>query len=123
MRRSSELGAVQPNARQFQLFVYGHTHQAEDVFTPMEGTLDNWRPSAINTGAWHRVIHPADLEKWRGNRTHASVLSAQPSALPACYSFVAVPPYDSKPVARLQYWTQTAGRWSAADACSSTTPQ
>jgi hypothetical protein len=120
--RSRELASVQSNAREFQLFVFGHTHEAESTFQPMQDTLSEWQPTAINTGAWQRVIHPVDLEKWRGSRPHGVVLAAQPSALPQCYSLVIVPPYQTNTAAQLQYWTQTSGRWGLADSCSWTPP-
>jgi len=112
------LATVQRNATEFQLFVFGHTHEAESAFTTMQGTLSEWQPIAINTGAWQRVISAEDLETWRAGRRRGDVLSAQPDALPPCYSVVVVRPYKSKPTAQLRYWTRRGGSWQLANACS-----
>jgi UDP-2,3-diacylglucosamine pyrophosphatase LpxH len=121
-KRSQELKQAQPGASEFQLFVFGHTHQAEDAFRPMQGTGSDWQPVAINTGAWQRVIEPVDLEEWRGARAEAAVLTAQPEELPPCYSLVVVGPYAAKPTPRLRYWTLRNGRWQLAESCRWTPP-
>jgi UDP-2,3-diacylglucosamine pyrophosphatase LpxH len=120
--RSRELAGSQPNAREFQIFVYGHTHAAETSFAPKASTFAPWQPIAINTGAWQRVIDPVDLERWRAGRPHGTVLGAQPSDLPACYSLVLVRPYQAKATAELKFWAQTTGRWQLMDSCPGWTP-
>src|SRR5262249_45091787 len=115
--RSRELATVQPNAQSFQLFVFGHTHQAESKFSPLQATLGAWQPTAINTGAWQRLIAPVALERWRETCSESSVLTAQPAALPPCYSVVVVPPYSGPPAARLRYWAERSGKWLFTDSC------
>jgi len=119
--RSEELKQVQPNAQKFQLFIFGHTHEAQSPFEPMSG-LSRWQPIVINTGAWQRVISPEALERWRGARPASVVLSALPEALPPCYSVVVVEPYQVSPKASLRYWTNRDGRWQFADSCRWTPP-
>ena len=119
--RSDGLSQVQPNAQKFQLFIFGHTHEAQSPFEPMSG-LSTWQPIVINTGAWQRVISPEALERWRGARPASAVLSELPEALPPCYSVVVVEPYQISPNASLRYWTNRDGRWQFADSCRWTPP-
>lgn len=119
-----EVASAQQNRRALQLFIYGHTHAPESAFMPMAGNMDDWQPVAINTGAWQRVVHPEVLEKWREttHSSHGQALALQPSALPACYSFVAVAPYAAAPNAQLAFWTQQGGPWQYAPSCPAVMP-
>jgi UDP-2,3-diacylglucosamine pyrophosphatase LpxH len=121
-KRFQEMSHAEPSAPKFQLFVFGHTHLAEDAFRPMQGTLSDWQLVAVNTGAWQRVIDPADLKEWQGARTEASVLTAEPEQLPPCYSVVVVRPYEARPTPQLLRWTLTSGRWELAESCRWTPP-
>jgi hypothetical protein len=112
-QRSRALG------REFAVFVYSHTHRADPGFSPLKG--GEWTPLVINTGAWQRVISPAELESLRSARglTHAEVLrTLQPEDLNACYSAVIVEPYTTRPDAKLRYWRRGAGgQWDFAEDC------
>jgi len=76
-------------------------------------------PIVMNTGAWQRTVNKDQLDALVGKRglKPNEVLKLQPEDLPACYPFIVVPPYNGKPVGKLQYWTQSGNSWTAQDSC------
>jgi len=119
------------------VYVHGHTHLADrsqatfnminaanilapEGFTPVRGSPT---PIAINGGAWQRIVTPNQLEEVReetglSDRDLMSGLTVE--RLPACYSFVLVPPYRDEPIPAVRYWRQSAGgRGALAENCGS----
>jgi len=43
--------------------------------------------------------------------------SLQPEDLPACYSFVRIPPYADAPAPAVRYWRQASGEWRMGESC------
>ena len=125
----SQQSKVGDAAPRFALFVYGHTHAADSGFDVASADGLDWRMRVVNTGAWQRVISPADLEKFRCSRPESEIIRLEPDALPAWYTAVVVRPYATKPDARLKYWVgKPDGTWAFADQqpplpdCPSPTP-
>jgi len=87
-------------------------------FSPVRGALT---PVVINGGAWNRTITPVQLERLKAERGvswHEFLQALQPEALPPCYSFVLIPPYDQEPAPAVRYWRQGSdGAWAVAPAC------
>jgi hypothetical protein len=118
------------------VFVWGHTHLPDrsqsganmisggllkipmEGFSPVRGAL---MPLVVNGGAWQRTITPVQLERVRAERTvsYADLLaSLKPEDLPACYSFVHIPPYVDQPAAAVRYWRMGADdRWQIGSGC------
>jgi len=118
------------------VFVIGHSHLADrtqssanmisggllkipmEGFSPVRGAL---MPVVINGGAWNRTITPVQLERLKAERGvswHEFLQALQPEALPPCYSFVLIPPYDQEPAPAVRYWRQGSdGAWAVAPAC------
>lgn len=96
--------------RPFDVFVYSHTHLADAGFFPLNG---NWKPVALNTGAWQRVISREQLEDEMRKRqlTPRDVLTTLTlDDLPPCYSVVLVDPYSDAPNPLLHWWKVDASR-------------
>jgi UDP-2,3-diacylglucosamine pyrophosphatase LpxH len=111
------------------VFVHAHTHLPDrsqaganmisggllkipmEGFSPIRGQLT---PLVINAGAWQRTVTPVQLDRLLTDRTLASL---QPDDLPACYSFVEIPPYRDSPVPRVRYWRQQGDQWAAGASC------
>jgi UDP-2,3-diacylglucosamine pyrophosphatase LpxH len=123
--------------RPFTVYLYGHTHLADSGFSPMADSYPDWNPRVLNTGAWQRVVTPADLERLRCLlRPDQSPIELQPEQLPACYSAVFVRPYggsanasgnvngsDARPRPELLFWGARApDQWSLASTCPWTPP-
>ncbi|MGJ7609375.1 MULTISPECIES: metallophosphoesterase [unclassified Variovorax] len=104
-----------PGERAASLYVYGHTHRAVPAtavtLARMPGGVK--QVSFVNTGAFQRVASAEQIDAILRNangQAKRSVLDLQPEDLPACYTFVAVPPYESKPGATVMTWSRnTAG--------------
>lgn len=113
-------GKLMPG-KPFHIFVYSHTHHAEDVFSPVSGT---WKPLVVNTGAWQRLIKLGSLEKLKnakGWNDKQIMPNLHLEDMPACYSFVVIEPYKDVPAAALAFWAQnTDGSWSVVKDCEST---
>jgi hypothetical protein len=125
-----------PNAP--AVFAIGHSHLADraqsyanmisggllkipmEGFSPVRGALT---PVVINGGAWNRTITPVQLERLHtehGGSWPDFLRSLEPEALPPCYSFVLVPPYQKEPEPAVRYWRKDAAGVSAvAPACGS----
>jgi len=123
-----------PNAP--AVFAIGHSHLADraqsyanmisggllkipmEGFSPVRGALT---PVVINGGAWNRTITPVQLERLHiehGGSWPEFLRSLEPEALPSCYSFVVVPPYQKEPEPAVRYWRKdAAGVWAVAPAC------
>jgi UDP-2,3-diacylglucosamine pyrophosphatase LpxH len=127
--------AAETGGRAPDVFVHGHTHLADrsqynanmisggllkipmEGFSPVRGAL---LPIAINSGAWQRTITPAQYERLRSARSMSDdqlLGSLQPEDLPACYSFVRIPPYTDVPAPAVRYWRQAGGEWRMAESC------
>jgi UDP-2,3-diacylglucosamine pyrophosphatase LpxH len=101
----------------FDVFVYGHTHRAEDPFRPLAAERLGWNPWVFNTGAWQRVITPAELTQ--EGIPASQVLRRQPEALPACYTVVLVRPYSGgPPTAETLGWRFVDGVWKFGEPCA-----
>jgi hypothetical protein len=113
------------------VFVQGHTHLPDrsqaganmisggllkipmEGFSPARGQLT---PLVINAGAWQRTITPVQLDRILTERTFQSL---QPEDLPACYSFVEIPPYRDSPEPRVRYWRQESDQsWAVGAGCT-----
>jgi hypothetical protein len=109
--------------------VHGHTHLPDrsqarfndinggyDVvpegFSPVRGAFS---PVVIDGGAWQRTITPVQLDRLaaaRGIANAALLESLQPEDLPACYSFVLIPPAVAGGGAlapAVRYWRRNLG--------------
>jgi hypothetical protein len=117
--RANELHKAGLGNGEFQLFVYSHTHVAEREYSPFQHSASRWMPIVMNTGAWQRTVNKDQLDALVGKRglKPNEVLKLQPEDLPACYPFIVVPPYNGKPVGKLQYWAQSGNSWTAQDSC------
>lgn len=101
-----------------RLFVYGHTHKAESPFEVTADDANPWTFQVANTGAWQRVISPADLERLRCGRPQSEIIKLEPEALPPCYTAIVVKPYAKTPVPALRYWTlASTGQWTFSERC------
>lgn len=116
--RGRQLRETRPESWRFDLFVYGHTHEARSAFSPRRG---GWTPAAVNTGAWQRVADReqiAAIRKRLGNDGKpADLTSVRLEHLPACYSLVLVEPYTDSPSGLLHYWRQVDGTWQLEPDC------
>jgi hypothetical protein len=115
--------------------VHGHTHLADrsqarfndinggyDVvpegFSPVRGAFT---PVVIDEGAWQRTITPVQLNRLAASRGVAGrdlLESLQPEDLPACYSFVLIPPAVSERDAltpAVRYWRRAPGNGGVGD--------
>lgn len=102
--------------RPFDLYVYGHTHSA---YPAKELDVDDsWKVQVANTGAWQRIASPDEFKQLECNHSAAEVLRTSLHSLPACYPVVLVKPFDGKPAAQLQYWTESGGTWSLTSSCN-----
>lgn len=108
----------------FQVYIYGHTHQAHTARQPF-GNSPGWSPLMLNSGAWQRLAtrdQLAEIRNKRGIETWQTLLALGPEDLPACYSFIFVQPYaegqrgDIKP--ELLWWVRTGGGWRVLEGCS-----
>jgi hypothetical protein len=127
--------ATETGGRSPDVFVHGHTHLADrsqysanlisggllkipmEGFSPVRGAS---LPIAINSGAWQRTIAPAQYERLRTawSMSDDQLLgSLQPEDLPACYSFVRIPPYTDVPAPAVRYWRPVGGEWRMAESC------
>ncbi|MEO8502358.1 MAG: hypothetical protein ABI609_00525 [Acidobacteriota bacterium] len=94
----------------FQVYVYSHTHRAEDGFQPLSGA---WSPRVFNTGAWQRLVKRSDVEARRlaDKLPKAEVLTKYTlDDLPACYSFVTVSRPGFSINTRLERWVWDKGQ-------------
>jgi len=109
-RMSREIG------RQFDVYVYGHTHKA--VEPTSQKIASRRRVSIVNTGAFQRLVtvkQLTDLARSLNRPLPEIFAQLTPEQLPACYSFVRVAPYgDGIPKAELLWWTQSQGSWTEA---------
>lgn len=108
----------------FAAFIQSHTHLGDQNFAPLSGV---WKPVVANTGAWQRVIFPAQLEQIKKDRLQSDkdvLREFSLERLPRCYSFVWVEPYAERPAPALRYWRYTdGGNWDfAAPARGGITP-
>jgi UDP-2,3-diacylglucosamine pyrophosphatase LpxH len=104
----------------FDLYVYGHTHNA---LPPQSIRVDSsWTFEAVNSGAWQRIASPAQFKALACGRPAAMALQIPLDRLPACYSLVRVKPYAEKPSPELLYWSEAGGTGSLSPACSWTPP-
>lgn len=105
--------------RRFQVFIWSHTHEADQGFNPRQHESDGWNPIVVNTGAWQRTITAQQLAKLQADRklNDKQTLQLIPEDLPPCYPFVQVKPYQVGPVSNLQFWRKTAAGWSQGDDC------
>jgi Calcineurin-like phosphoesterase len=91
---------------QFQVFVYGHTHNAGNMGpVPVKG---EWSVHLLNSGAWQRTISSEQhnrLMKARQDSNNPNK-AVQVEDLPPCYGVVVVPPYSvtRRPQAAQRYW-------------------
>jgi len=127
--------AAENGGRSVDVFVHGHTHLADrsqyganmisggllkipmEGFSPVRGAS---LPIAINGGAWQRTITPVQYERLRTARSMSDdqlLGSLQPEDLPACYSFVLIPPYVDAPAPAVRYWRQAGGEWRMGESC------
>jgi UDP-2,3-diacylglucosamine pyrophosphatase LpxH len=116
-----------PQTPPVRAFVFGHTHQADQPrpVTVPETIRLKAVPTVVNTGAWHRVLTPQQVDRLKcdGLRSEAEVLRLEPEVLPACYSAVLIKPYARDPVPELLYWSRgPAGDWRLAKTCTWTPP-
>jgi len=89
----------------FMLFVYSHTHLAVAPYSPIKN--GDWQPTVVNTGAWQRVVTPAQLDKIKKLKQipAGEVLpKLEPEDLPACYSLISVEHQRGIATPTLMYW-------------------
>jgi hypothetical protein len=105
----------------FQVFVFSHTHLAVPPYSPIK--KGDWRPLVVNTGAWQRVVTPAQLTTIKSQQAmpKKNVLPRLvPEDLPPCYSVVLIKPYESThgPSPVLRYWGKGQGdAWTFKEKC------
>jgi len=109
--------ALRRRDRRFDLFVYSHTHRVEDPFQPLRAARLGWDPWVVNTGAWQRVISPAQIAREAGQAV--AVLRREPESLPPCYTVVLVRPYaGGAPGAEVRSWRRGAtASWGFGTPC------
>ncbi len=96
-----------------QIFIYGHTHQAQAPFLPQRGASP---PQVVNTGAWQRITNGAWLESERLRRNltlPATLRTLQPQDLAPCYTLVRIAPYNAgvMPQPQLLSFQRTTNDW------------
>lgn len=99
--------------KEFVTYVWGHTHAAKESWEAIH--KGKWRPVAINSGAWQRVVTPAQVKAFRTEpggalKSPLVYLEAPLSALPPCYTYVLVPA-SGKGIPRLRSWRLKDGHW------------
>lgn len=113
-------------ARDFDIYVYGHTHKAHRAQRFFDQAAE-WNPQVLNSGAWLRVVTPERLkaiQQEKGIPDAAALLRLHPEDLPPCYTYISVPPYDAgqggRPTAELRYWAldKTTHAWRASHECT-----
>jgi hypothetical protein len=78
---------------------------------------------SVNTGAWQRLITPEHLSGLLQANTTKKLSDYTPEDLPACYSMIVVPAYDSangeKAEAKVYFWAKdpASGTWSIRSDC------
>jgi UDP-2,3-diacylglucosamine pyrophosphatase LpxH len=113
----AEVRRSEPEREPFQVFVWGHTHEAEPerrVEAPQ-----GWGASVVNSGAWQRVVS----QKWfetaaraKGLRKEDWISGIQLEELPRCYAFVRVAAPGAAPA--LRYWSAGQdGRLGETESC------
>ncbi|MBX9963710.1 MAG: hypothetical protein K2Y35_11685 [Burkholderiales bacterium] len=137
-RKSRRLEAVREGlpqsarpAREFAVYVYGHTHAArggcrvrEMVAKAAKKSSPQWNPVAVNTGAWQRLITPAELKHLQAANPTKPFSEYVPEDLPECYSMVIIPPYQDKadaiPQASVWFWAKDleSGQWGLRKSCA-----
>lgn len=105
----------------FKVYVWGHTHVAEQG-VDYAAAGGGWSATVVNSGAWQRVVTPewfaAQVAKRELAKANALVAIGVDD-LPACYSFVKIPPGSTDP--ELRYWTRGAdGKGHETKSCAST---
>jgi hypothetical protein len=113
------LSAPGAPAREFQVFVYSHTHLADPGFVLHGSRPRRWNPSIVNSGAWQRTVTQEQMAQIQKDRKldNAGVLKLLPEDLPACYPYLVVVPYTDHAAATLKYWNQNGQKWEAGDKC------
>jgi UDP-2,3-diacylglucosamine pyrophosphatase LpxH len=112
-KRYGELSSGVRNYPKFKIFIYGHTHQAHDDKNFNIALPGNWFPKVFNSGAWIRIINPAQLKilmKEQNLEDKAVLPEIQPEQLPSSYSLIMIEPYECspttcEPIAKLCYWS------------------
>lgn len=97
------------------LYIYGHTHRAvsETKLKLGDTTYGYHQLMFANTGAFQRVATLDKVNQIAARPGAPAVLT--PDDLPACYTYVLVAPYASRPVAQVRTWSQDSGTsWSSA---------
>lgn len=102
----------------FKTYVYGHTHAVREPWQAI--AVDEWRPYALNAGAWQRVVTPAQISKFLATKESAAAfLSRTPERLPPCYTFAVIRNGDPSSRA-VRSWRKVNGAWGfgAARECA-----
>ena len=126
-KRFRDLEAAKLIEEPFEIFVYGHTHEAEMPFEP-RANKKGWQPKAANTGAWQRVADRRQLDAILTEigtpGKEADIADVTIGSLPECYSTILVHPYSDGPkptdgpVALLKYWRKDKdGKWGILGGC------
>ena len=107
--------------KNFELFVYAHTHGAAPGRKLNAG--GGWEPVVINDGAWQRTASRAQLcsiAKEKHLSEKRILPSLLPEDLPACYPFVyaRVEPGTQELRYGLLYWTETSAGWRVQGTCN-----
>jgi hypothetical protein len=122
--------AVDPKAKRFSIYLYGHTHKAStDPMTFEKPQRSPWPLTVINTGAFQRVVNKDQLEtikeqlRSQGGEDRDILTTLKPEDLPACYTFVRIDPsYAAKkyPSPSLKKWVKgIGGKWMQNEKCVS----
>jgi hypothetical protein len=92
--------------RDFELYVYGHTHKEHGLCSPFDPKAP-WKPSVINDGAWQRTASDETFcALIDGKDPKQALRDLRPEDLPPCYPFVTF----SSGKANLRYWVQPTGK-------------
>jgi hypothetical protein len=107
-------------SREFDVYVYGHTHAAVAPFSQKVEAL--WTVRIANDGAFQRVVTTDQLEKLakKNTKTVPEIFAhLQPEDLQPCYAYVRVDPYaaNDAPTPKLRWWTLADGTWLERDSC------
>jgi hypothetical protein len=85
------------------VIVFGHTHLLDRPYRPFGES----GPVVVTSGAWQRTIHPNDLKQ----------IDAPLESLPACYSFMQIPPGGGTRTTELRSWRMNGQKqWTIASA-------
>ena len=93
---------------EFKVYIQGHTHGAKEPST--FSARASWLVNTINSGAWQRVIDVDKLGTYlktaNSDKEKRKMAEMQPEELPACYSYVHIPPYENgqEPNPKLFWW-------------------